>query len=61
MTIETLMYSLKNVRRAIGQAVPFSKQYAMLTNIETAILTDIRKLEGNQLNSNVQWQTKLTG
>ena len=58
MTIETLMDSLKNVRKAIGQTVPFSKQFETLIDIETAILADVRKLEGNQLDSNVQWQTK---
>ena len=58
MTIETLMDSLKNCRKAISQTVPFSKQSDMLEKIETDILKDIRRVEGNQLGSNVQWKTK---
>ena len=58
MTIETLMDSLKNCRKAISQTVPFSKQYNMLEKIEAEIITYIRKVEGNQLGSNVQWKTK---
>ena len=58
MTIETLMNSLKNVRKAISQTVTFSKQSDTLIDIEAAIMSDICKLEGNQINSNVQWKTK---
>ena len=57
-TIETLMDSLKDCRKAISQTVPFSKQSDMLEKIEADIIADIRKVEGNQLDSNVQWKTK---
>ena len=54
--IETLMDSLKNCRKAISQTVPFSKQSDILAKIEADIMADIRKLEGNQLDSNIQWK-----
>jgi len=43
MTTDALMDSLKNCRKAISQAVPFSKQDDLLKKIEAAIITDIRQ------------------
>ena len=43
MTTEILMAELKNCRKAISQAVPFSKQDDLLKKIEAAIITDIRQ------------------
>jgi len=42
-TIETLMDSLKNCRKAILQAVPFSRQDDLLKKIEADIMADIRQ------------------
>jgi hypothetical protein len=41
-TTEALMDSLKNCRKAISQAVPFSKQDDLLQRIQADIIADIR-------------------
>jgi hypothetical protein len=42
-TIETLMDSLKNCRKAISQTIPFSRQDDLLKSIEADIMADIRQ------------------
>jgi hypothetical protein len=46
-TIETLMDSLKNCRKAISQAVPFSRQDDLLKKIEANIMAEIRTAMNN--------------
>jgi len=46
-TIETLIDSLKNCRKAILQAVPFSRQDDLLKKIEADIMAEIRTAMNN--------------
>ena len=55
MTIETLIADLKKIRNASLECTSAASQ---LDKIETDILRLIRRVEGNQLDSNVQWKTK---
>jgi hypothetical protein len=46
-TIETLMDSLKNCRKAISQTIPFSRQDDLLKKIEADIMAEIRTAMNN--------------
>jgi len=43
MTTDALMAELKNCRKAISQAIPFSRQDDLLKKIEASIITAIRQ------------------
>ena len=48
-TIETLMDSLKNCRKAISQTIRFSRQDDLLKSIEADIIKDIRNTKENKM------------